>query len=201
MRDVVIEECPKCKGHGKIRYKVWNSHSIIKILIAYKKGASLDNVYLNLRLLKIICPLCDGDGFYDWVRVTRRNEVLKNFQVLTGNMDIYYLKCSPKWIIPNSTHQRRLITVFGIFDKPEKLIELSQRHYNNIKLSNKVLSMSVDELQKLSTKCYEYFSLLFAVDENDLTSNKIQEILETVGLSDYMPDKIAIPGPYDYPNI
>jgi hypothetical protein len=121
--------CPKCKGQGKIRYRVWDSHSLIGHFIAYKKGENLDDCVFNLKLLKIICPMCDGDGCCDWVRVVMRSKVRKNFKILTGNMDIYFAKCLNKWI-PNRTHQMQWIKVSRMFRNPDKLIELSQRHYN-----------------------------------------------------------------------
>ena len=48
-----IQKCPKCKGQGKIRYRVWDSHSIIGYLIAYKKGEPVSEASLVLRLLKM----------------------------------------------------------------------------------------------------------------------------------------------------
>ena len=193
-----IEKCPKCKGQGKIRYRVWDSHSIIGHLIAYKRGHNIDQAFLNLLLLKILCPLCGGDGIYDWVRATTRGDINKNFEILTGNMDIYFAKCLNKWI-PNPTHQTEWIKVYGMFRNPEKLIELSQVHYTNIRLNNHLLSMSADELTEITKKCFEYSHSLLQVDEDELTGNKIREIFESVGLSDFVPDKFAYPGPYDYP--
>jgi hypothetical protein len=114
-------------------------------------------------------------------------------------MDIYFAKCLNKWI-PNRTHQMQWIKVSRMFRNPDKLIELSQRHYNNIKLNKKVLSMSADELYDITLKCFDYSQSLLAIDEDDLTENKIREIFESVGLIDFVPDKIAIPGPYDYPS-
>ena len=80
------------------------------------------------------------------------------------------------------------------------MIELSQEHYTNINLNNQILSMSADELHDTTVKCFDYAHSLLAVDEDELTGSKIQEILESVGLSDFVPDKFAYPGPYDYPN-
>ena len=194
-----IEKCPKCKGQGKIRYRVWDSHSIIGHFIAYKRGDNLDEAFLNLQLLKILCPLCDGDGVYDWIRAATRKDVIKDFEILTGNMDIYFAKCLNRWI-PNPTHKTRWIKVKGMFRDPEKLIELSQKHYTNIKLNNQILSMSADELHDITVKCYDYYHSLLKVYEDKLTGNKIREILESVGLSEFAPDKFAYPGPYDYPN-
>jgi len=48
------------------------------------------------------------------------------------------------------------IKVYGMFRNPEKLIELSQKHYAGIKLNHRLLSMSADELYDLSVKCFEY---------------------------------------------
>ena len=194
-----IEKCPKCNGQGKIRYRVWDSHSIIGHLIAYKKGDPLDEAFLILRLLKIICPLCGGDGIFDWIKNARRRDVLKDFEILTGNMDIYFATCLNRWI-PNPTHQTKYIKIFRMFRKPEKLIELSQGHYTNIKLNNQVLSMSADELHDITLKCFDYSHSLLQVDEDKLSGDKIREIFESVGLSDFAPDKFAYPGPYDYPN-
>jgi hypothetical protein len=194
-----IEKCPKCKGQGKIRYRVWDSHSIIGHFIAYKRGYNLDEAGLNLELLKILCPLCGGDGNYDWIMNAMRRDVLKDFKFVTGNMDIYFAKCLNKWV-PNPTHQTKWIKVNRMFINPEKLIELSQEHYTNIKLNKHVLSMSAGELHEITIKCFEYSTLLLQVDEDKLTGNKIREIMESVGLSDFAPDKFAYPGPYDYPN-
>jgi len=194
-----IEKCPKCKGQGKIRYRVWDSHSIIGHFIAYKRSRNLDQSYLNLKLLKIVCPLCGGDGLYDWIKNARRKNIIKDFKILTGNMDIYFGKCLNKWI-PNPTHQMQWIRVYGMFRDPEKLIELSQKHYTNIKLNNQILSMSADELHDITEKCYDYSHSLLKVYEDKLTGSKIREIFESVGLVDFVPDKFAYPGPYDYPN-
>jgi hypothetical protein len=197
--EVGLVNCPKCIGQGKIRYRVWDSHAIIGHFIAYKRGAFLDNVGLNLKLLTIICPLCGGDGIYDWIKAITRKDILANFKILSGNMDIYSRKCLNKWV-PNPTHQMQWIKVYGMFRNPKKLIELSQRHYTNIKLNNKILSMSADELTDITKKCFDYSHLLLKVDEENLTGNKIREILKSVGLSDFAPDKFAYPGPYDYPS-
>lgn len=167
-----VKKCPKCNGQGKIRYRVWDSHSIIGHLIAYKRGQNLDQSYLILRLLKIICPLCGGDGLYDWVKATTRGNALKNFEILSGNMDIYFAKCLNKWV-PNPTHQVRYIKIYGMFRNPRKLIELSQAHYTNIKLNNQILSMSARELTVITKKCFLYSDLLLQVDEEQLTDKKI----------------------------
>ena len=191
--------CPKCKGQGKIRYRVWDSHAIIGYFIAYKRGVLSNKEFLNLKLLKIVCPLCGGDGIYDWIKAVTRKDVLKDFKILSGNMDIYFGKCLNKWV-PNPTHQMQWIKVCGMFRNPRKLIELSQRNYTNIKLDNQILSMSADELTDITKKCFDYSHSLLKVYEENLTGNKIREIMESVGLSDFAPDKFAYPGLYDYPS-
>jgi hypothetical protein len=195
---VVFGICPKCKGQGKIRYRIWDSTQIIDHFIRYNEGASLDNTSLTLELLKINCPLCDGDGFNDWVRVTRRGNVLKNFKIVKGNMDIYRMKCLP-YGVPNPKYHRECIEIYRMFQKPEKLIELSQRHYINIKLNKKILSMSTGELSDVRDKCFRYERELFHLKGNDLTGNELRKIFKSIGLSDFLPDKFAYPGPYDYP--
>jgi len=194
-----LEKCPKCKGQGKIRYRLWDTHSIIGHLIAYKRGECLDETIFYLKLIKISCPLCRGDGIYDWIKVTTQFDVAKAFKIASGNMDIYYLKCVDKWF-PNATHQVKDIKVNRIFRQPEKLIELSQRHYVGIRLNNRLLSMSAEELNDLTKKCFKYKFILMGLEESELTGDKIKEILESIGLSEFVPDKFAYPGPYDYPS-
>jgi hypothetical protein len=150
-------------------------------------------------LLKIVCPLCGGDGLYDWIKNARRRDVLKDFKILTGNMDIYFRLCLNKWV-PNPTHQMQWIKVYGMMRNPKKLIELSQRHYTNIKLNEQILFMSADELTDITEKCFDYAYSLLKVYEDQLSGNKIREIFESVGLADFAPDKFAYPGPYDYPS-
>lgn len=193
------EKCPKCKGQGKVRYRLWDTHFIIGYLIAHKKGEYLDKIFFQLKLIKISCPLCRGDGIYVWVKVATQSEVAKEFEIASGNMDIYLLKCVDKWF-PNATHQVKYIKVNMISRQPEKIIELSQRHYEGIKLNNRLLSMSAEELYDLTEKCFKYKFALMGLAESELTGSKIREILESIGLSEFVPDKFAYPGPYDYPS-
>lgn len=194
-----FEKCPKCKGQGKIRYRLWDTHSIIGYLIAYKRGACLDDTIYHLKLIKILCPLCNGDGIYDWVKVATQSDVAKAFKIASGNMDIYYLKCVDKWF-PNPTHQVKYITVNRLFRQPDKLIEISQKNYVGIRLNDRLLSMSAEELYELTEKVFKYKSALMDIDESELTGSKIKEVLESIGLTDFVPDKFAYPGPYDYPS-
>jgi hypothetical protein len=195
----VLQRCKICNGQGKIRYRVWDSHSLIGHFIAYNRGHNLDQTKLYLKMLKIVCPLCGGDGIYDWIKAVRRRDVLKNFVFVSGNMDIYFAKCLTKWV-PNPTHRMQWIKVCRMFRDKRKLIELSQRHYTNIKLNNKILSMSADELTDITKKCFDYSHRLLSISEENLTGSKIREIMKSVGLSDFEPDKFAYPGIYDYPS-
>jgi hypothetical protein len=164
-----------------------------------KRGEDLNETIFHLKLVKISCPLCRGDGICDWVKKAMLSDVEKSFRIAAGNMDIYFLKCVDKWI-PNATHQTRYITVHRMFQNPEKLIELSQRHFIGIKLNNLLLSMSAEELHDISVKCFDYKSDLMGLKESELTGSKIKKILDSIGLSDFVPDKFADPGPYDYPD-
>lgn len=191
-----LEKCPKCNGQGKIRYRLWDTHSIMRDLIAYKRGKCLDNTTIYLELLKITCPLCRGDGIYDWVKLATQSDVAKTFEIVSGNMDIYYRKFLNKGF-QNATRQMKIIMVYKMFRQPEKLIELSQKHYVGIRLNNRFLSMSVEELADLIEKSFKYKPALAGLKESELTDSKIIEILKSIGLSEFVPDKFAHPGPYD----
>jgi hypothetical protein len=89
---------------------------------------------LELLLLKMRCPLCDGDGIHDFVRGVMRAKVVESFNVVRGNMDIYCYNCANKWVYNPSRYQIKNITIKNMFKTPDKLIEFSQQHYTGIKL-------------------------------------------------------------------
>ncbi|PQP32823.1 hypothetical protein C6A36_02445, partial [Desulfobacteraceae bacterium SEEP-SAG10] len=74
------------------------------------------------------------------------------------------------------------------------------KNYVGIRLNDRLLSMSAEELYELTEKVFKYKSALMDIDESELTGSKIKEVLESIGLTDFVPDKFAYPGPYDYPS-
>jgi hypothetical protein len=154
---------------------------------------------LELLLLKMRCPLCDGDGIHDFVRGVMRAKVVESFNVVRGNMDIYCYNCANKWVYNPSRYQIKNITIKNMFKTPDKLIEFSQQHYTGIKLNKRILSMSLNEISDLSEKSADYIMSLIDINRDDgLNEEKLKNAILDCGLSKYIPDEIAIPGPYDY---
>ena len=58
--------------------------------------------------------------------------------------------------------------------------------------------MSVDELSDLSEKSNEYRMSLIEIRKDELNEEKMKNAILECGLSEYIPDEIAIPGPYGY---
>jgi hypothetical protein len=194
-----FEKCPKFKGSGWIRYRVWDTQFILSLLVALKSGVPAEKLNLELMLIKMRCPLCDGDGIHDYIRAVTRADVLKSFTVLKGNMDIYISRCVEKWDPYSRTHRTKTIMIKKMFKTPNKLIEFSQQHYQGIKLNKRILSMSLNEISNLSGKSTDYRISIIKIYKDELTEEKMRNTLLKNGLSEFIPDKIAIPGPYDYP--
>jgi hypothetical protein len=194
-----MDVCPKCEGHGLIRYRVWDTQIILSFFVAFKSGVPAERLDLELLLLKMRCPLCDGDGIHDFVRGVMRAKVVESFNVVKGNMDIYCYNCANKWVYNPSRYQIKNITIKNMFKTPDKLIEFSQQHYTGIKLNKRILSMSLNEISDLSEKSADYIMSLIDINRDDgLNEEKLKNAILDCGLSKYIPDEIAIPGPYDY---
>ena len=60
--------------------------------------------------------------------------------------------------------------------------------------------MSHDELFALEAKLVRYKVDLDTLPTQEITEDRIREILKHRGLEDFMPDKFAYPGPDDFPS-
>ena len=191
-----FEVCPKCRGRGFLRYKVWRSQGVLEYLSRIKMGNELG--IAQAYIVRIPCPGCDGSGIIDWVRTATRGETLKRpFIKPEGNMDIY-LRPIPAWInSPTKYCRPRNICVPG--KSVDEILELSEIRYSGIKLNRRVLAFSLGELFEVHHSLSEYDRTLISLPDRDVTEERIRAELTNRGLAEFMPDKFARLEPDEFP--
>ena len=151
-------------------------------------------------LVKIRCPLCGGDGIFDWIKKATNGHIKRSFASLDGNMDLYQAKAVRNWPLQSSTHKIHFVRDCKMYNHLEKLIECSQERYIGIKLNKSVLSMRVRHLEKLCNQMDQFRNIVTELPESEITEERFKEEFESQGLSEFMPDKFAHPSPDDFPN-
>ena len=194
-----IEQCPRCKGQGKRRYRLWDNETVVENLIRIKKGVPIDELAWSMWLIIIRCPLCDGEGLYDWVRRTTKGHVSEEFSKHEGFMELYWAKAVEHWPSNSNTHTWLYMRDTPLYRHPEKLIECAQKRYRKIKLNQEVLSFGLSQLRDLRKRIKNCYKNLMKIPGPKVTENLFFSEFKSFGLSDYMPDKIAHPGPDDFP--
>ena len=194
-----IQKCPKCQGQGVKRYKGWSTRFILWNFIRLKAGYPLQELDYSMFLLKIRCPLCGGDGIFDWIKKSTNGHIKRSFASLEGNMDLYQAKAVRNWPLPSSTHNIHFVSDCKMYNHLDKLIECSQKHYIGIKLNKSVLSMGVRHLEKLCNQMDQFRYIVINLPESEITEERFKEEFVSQGLSKFMPDKFAHPGPDDFP--
>jgi hypothetical protein len=194
-----IEICPKCKGQGSKRYRLWDNETIVENLIRLKKGCSIEKLAWSMWLIKIRCPLCDGDRIYDWVRCATKGHISKEFAAHEGCMELYWAKAAEHWPVNSKTHAWFYVKDLPLYQYPVKLIECGQKRYRKIKLNKDVLSFDLSQLRALRKKIKDCYKELMKTPGSQVTEEQIISGLKSFGLSEYVPDKIVHPGPDDFP--
>jgi hypothetical protein len=194
-----IVQCPICQGLGSIRYKIWHTSTILEKILEIKENEpyeSEDELPLIIEIMKIECPLCQGDGIFDWIKNITRGDIKKKFKPLEGNMDIFYSILRSNWSsdFPKPYVEMKEIYLKNLICYLEKLIEMSKMRYRGIKLNKRILSMSYDELDDLcNSGVFSYLEDFRQVSDDEVNKDKIRMLMITAGLSDYIPDKFALP--------
>jgi len=194
-----ITQCPICHGLGSIRYKICYTNEIIKKILGLKNNGpheSEEELPLLIDIMKIECSLCEGDGLFDWIKKARREEIKKRFKPIEGNMDIFYSIIMSNWSsdFPQPSVMTKEIYLKNLICYLEKLIEMSQIRYRGIKLNKKILSMSYDELDDfINLKVDSYLVDFRQLSDDEVNEGKINKLMKTKGLSEYIPDKFAPP--------
>ncbi|MFC1577620.1 hypothetical protein ACFL36_01280 [Thermodesulfobacteriota bacterium] len=198
MVEPAIKKCPKCNGQGMKRYRFWLSDLILRNLIYLKAGYPLEALEWSTFVLKIRCPLCDGDGIFDWIKNATKGHINKKFSKLEGNIDIYWLKAVATWPINSSTHTWILVRDTNIYKNSENIIKCSQKRYRGIKLDESVLTMRVRHLELLGNKIEAFYSIVAKLPKKQITKGRVIKEMSSLGLSEFLPDKFAYPGPDDF---
>jgi hypothetical protein len=175
------------------------SDTIIRNLIYLKAGYPIEKLAWSMYLLQIRCPLCDGDGIFDWIDAPGRGHLKRSFNKLEGNMDIYWIKAVPTWHSNITTHTDFLLKDNNLYKNPANIIKCSQRRYRGIKLNESVLSMRVHHLENLENKIDAFYKRITAMRSNQINRGRIVKEMSSLGLSEFLPDKFAYPGPDDLP--
>ncbi|WP_319408779.1 hypothetical protein [uncultured Desulfosarcina sp.] len=193
-----IEKCPKCNGQGKIRYRFWMSEIIVYNLILLKAKYPLHELDWSMYVISIKCPLCDGDGIFDWVKKAMKNNIDKNQRKISGNMDIYWQKAVNTWPLSNNTHTWFLCSDSNLYKNPINVINCSQKRYRGVKLNKNVLTMGVRQLEELHNKIINYYKSMNDMQNNLITRKIVIKELQLLELNDYLPDKFCYPNKDDY---
>jgi len=194
-----IQKCPKCNGQGVKRYKFWMSDSILRNLIYLKAAYPIEELEWSMILLKIRCPLCDGDGIFDWVKKTTKGHInKKKFKKLNGNMDIYWFMSAGIWPVNSVTHTHYDVRDIYLYKNLENIIQCSQKRYRGIKLNNSVLSMRVRHLEALCNKIDSFYNIVSKLPKKQITKGRIIKEMNLLGLSEFLPDKFVYPGNDDF---
>jgi len=65
-----ITQCPICHGLGSMRFKIWRTDAIIEKILEikdYEPYEPEEELPVIIDIMKIECPLCEGDGVFDWI--------------------------------------------------------------------------------------------------------------------------------------
>jgi hypothetical protein len=201
MDEEVNTVCPKCGGQGSKRYRLWDSKIILHNLIYLKKKVALEELGWSMFVIKIKCPICDGDGKLDWIRKATKGENHIPFRNHRGFMELYWAKAVTQWPVQNGTHDWCIIKDFPLYQYPDKLIECAQKRYRTFRLHSRVLSLGLHDLKELSRRVDDCYDVLVKTPVNKLTRTIFINEFKTFGLKDYMPDTFVYPGLDDYPRV
>ena len=188
-----IERCSRCNGQGKIRLRVWESEAIISNLILLKAKYPLDELNNSMFLIKIKCPLCRGDGLYDWIKKAMRSGVNKKQKNINGNMNIYMKIIMKKLRFKNNSHQLITPNVGSLYKNPINVISCSQKRYMGAKLNNTVLTMRVRELEELFHKIRNFHEAIDRMPISRVTETTVIKEMRLLGLNGYLPDGFGYP--------
>ena len=193
-------KCPKCEGAGKKGYIYFHVGDILENLSLLKKGNAIETLDHSARLIRIICPLCEGHGEVDWISWPIRQNFNKPFSSLEGCLDIF-LDLIPVYQWFSNPPDRNGLEIFNDlseYSNPEKIIKLAQNRYDEpIKLNNDFLSMTADELKRIAG-ILNWHHLEVS---KPYTEEKLLEYLKKHDLIKYKPDKFAYPEPNDMDEI
>ena len=193
-----METCPKCNGQGKLRHKFWVSGVILHNLILLKANYPLDYLLSSMFVLKIKCPLCDGDGIFDWIKKATKGHVNRKSKKLIGNMDIYFLKAVESWPPNSTTHTWYLCNDNNLYKNLKNILKCSQISYRGIKLNESILKMRVKHLEDLSKKISSFYDTVNSLSKNQITRSRIIKEMSLLGLSEFLPDQFAYPDLDDF---